>query len=321
MHLLQGGRLAEGVPSPTAVAIGMFDGVHCGHQALIRRAMAIARERDLAPLVLTLDWHPDEVLRPDRARPYLTTLPEKLALIRALGVSLVVVARVTPAFLSIQARDFVMRSLRGELDARAVIVGRNFRFGQGRQGDIALLTAMQKECGFTLEALDPVTADGEPISSTLIRRVLAAGEVAHARRLLGRPYQMAGEVVSGEKIGRSLGFPTANIAYPPQKVLPALGVYVCQARVEGACYGAAVNVGRRPTFDGTRITVEAHLLGFEGDLYGKQLNLRYLDRLRTEEQFPTPEALRAQIAADVAQAHELYASLAASLETCAQSQT
>lgn len=307
MQQFQGGRVSGEMPPATAVAIGMFDGVHLGHQALIRRTMAVAQERGISPVVLTFDRHADEILRPDQARPYLTTLPEKVAAIKSIGVSLVVVARVTPSFLSIKARDFVVRYLKGELHAHAVVVGHDFRFGQGRQGDTTLLQAMQRECGFVLEVLPPVVVDGETVSSTLIRRTLASGDVERAARLLGRPYQLSGEVVPGNAVGRTLGFPTANVAYPPQKILPALGVYLCRARVEGAEYGAAVSVGRRPTFDGTRITVEAYLLGYSGDLYGRTLTLEFLSRLRPERKFAGPDELRAQIAADVELARERLA--------------
>ncbi|NLC56298.1 MAG: bifunctional riboflavin kinase/FAD synthetase [Armatimonadetes bacterium] len=307
MQQLQGGRPTEGIPAATAVAIGMFDGVHLGHQALIRRTMAIGQEQGLTPLVLTFDRHADEILRPDRARPYLTTLSEKVAAIKALGVAHVVVARVTPSFLAIKARDFVTRYLRGELHARAVVVGPDFRFGQGRQGDVALLTAMQRECRYKLEVLPPVLLDGEPVSSTLIRRTLSAGDVRRAAVLMGHPYQLTGEVTHGEEVGRTLGFPTANLVYPPQKILPALGVYLCRARTADACYGAAVNVGRRPTFDGTRITVEAHLLDFAGDLYGQKLTLEFLERLRAEQKFASAADLRAQITADVEHARQAFA--------------
>ncbi len=298
----------EQMPPATVITVGMFDGVHRGHQTLIRRTMEIAAERGIPPLVLTFDRHADEVLRPEKARPYLTTLAEKTALIRALGISLVVVARVTPAFLAIPAREFVSRYLHGELHAGAVVVGPDFRFGQARQGDINLLHSLQGAHGFDVDVVEPQEVDGEKVSSTLIRRVLAAGEVDRACELLGRPYRLSGEVAHGEEVGRTLGFPTANVSYPPKKILPALGVYLCRATVAGATFGATVNVGRRPTFDGTHITVEAYLLDFDGVLYGQALALDFLERLRSERKFPNPEALRAQIAADVELARERYGS-------------
>lgn len=285
--------------------MGMFDGVHRGHQALIQRTREIAHEQGIAPLVLTFDRHADAVLRPEHTRHYLTTLPEKVATIRSLGVSLVVVARVTPAFLATRARDFITQYLRGELHARALVVGTDFRFGQAREGDLKLLRAMQGQAGFQVEVLEPVLDEGEPISSTLIRRILTAGEVKRAAALLGRPYRLSGTVERGEEVGRTLGFPTANLAYPPEKILPALGVYHCRARVGEAGYQATVNVGRRPTFDRTRVTVEAYLLDFAGDLYGQPLTLEFLERLRPERKFASPEELRAQIAADVERARAL----------------
>ncbi|MBI3947312.1 MAG: bifunctional riboflavin kinase/FAD synthetase [Armatimonadetes bacterium] len=307
MQVLQGARAAEEIPPATVVTIGMFDGVHCGHQALIRRAQELAAERGIEPLALTFDRHADEVLRPETARPYLTTLPEKVALIRSLGVALVVVARVTPAFLGIRARDFVARYLHAQLHAHAVVVGPDFRFGRGRQGDVHLLKSIRREFGYEVAVLDRVVANGDAVSSTLIRRVLTAGEVERAAALLGRPYRLSGEVQQGEEIGRVLGFPTANVSCPPRKILPALGVYVCRAHMGDDSHGAVVNVGRRPTFDGARITVEAHLLGFCGDLYGRTLTLEFLERLRPEMKFDSPDALRAQIARDVERTREAFA--------------
>lgn len=317
MLQLHGAHAAEGMPPATVVTIGMFDGVHCGHQALIQRAVTLGAEKGLPAVALTFDKHADEILRPEKARPYLTTLQEKITIIRSLGVSLVVVARVTPAFLAVPPRDFISRTLHKQLHARAVVVGPDFHFGIARQGDTTLLAALQKEYGYTLEVMEPFYANTEQLSSTMIRRVLSSGEVARARVLMGRPYRLSGAVAHGEAIGRTLGFPTANLTYPPRKILPALGVYLCRAvTASGDAHPAVVNIGRRPTFDGTRITVEAFLLDFSGNLYDQELTLDFLDRLRPEQKFADAEALKVQLAADVEQARQLYPQVVTAAQEC-----
>ncbi|HET8645205.1 MAG TPA: bifunctional riboflavin kinase/FAD synthetase [Vicinamibacteria bacterium] len=288
-------------PAP-AVAVGNFDGVHLGHQALVAAALDEARAAGGTPAVLTFDPHPARVLQPGRAPGALMTLEQKTEALAALGIHHVAVLEFTAALAARSASEFARGVLAGTLAARAVVVGADFRFGRGREGDVPALSALGGELGFGVRVVPPVMRGSEPVSSTRVRDALGAGEVEEAAALLGRDYAVDGEVVVGDRRGRTLGFPTANLE-PVNELLPARGVYACRCRLPGGEERpAAVNIGRRPTFDGERTTVEAHLIDFAGDLYGARLRLSFVQRLREEARFAGLEALRAQIAADVARA-------------------
>jgi riboflavin kinase/FMN adenylyltransferase len=296
---------ARGWPSP-AVTIGNFDGVHRGHEALVRAAAEWARSEGGDTVVLTFDPHPVSVVDPSRAPVTLSTLDQKAELLEALGVDRLVVAPFNEDLARRPPEDFARLVLAGALQTRKVVVGDNFRFGHDRAGDVTRLADLGRTLGFEVEALAPIQHQGRPISSSRVRRVLLDGAVEEAQVLLGRPYFIDGRVVVGERRGRTLGFPTANLD-SENETLPALGVYSARCRVpSGQWEPAVVNVGNRPTFGGRPVSVEAHLLDFDGDLYGAQVRLAFHARLRGEQRFAGPEALVARIREDVAQARDLF---------------
>jgi riboflavin kinase/FMN adenylyltransferase len=285
--------------------VGNFDGVHRGHRALVDAVVRAAREVGGTAVALTFDPHPSRVLSPDRAPASLMTLEQKAEVLASLGIDQVVALPFTAATAAESPEDFARTVLRGALGAEAVVVGTNFRFGRGRAGDLSVLRQLGDALGFRVDGVPPVVHEGAPISSTRIREALSRGAVAAATDLLGRPYFVDGVVGWGDGRGRTLGIPTANLE-PINEIVPARGVYAGQVRLPGGeVRGAAVNIGRRPTFGGTRTLLEAHLLDFEGDLYGQTLRLAFRERLREERTFPGPEALVAQIRDDVSRARAL----------------
>lgn len=286
---------------PGAVALGAFDGIHLGHRAILGRAVTLARERGLEALACTFEPHPLEVLQPDRAPRPITTLADRLELIAETGIDTAVVVAFTRAIAALEPEAFVRDALAGTLRAREIVVGFNHRFGRGARGDARLLETLGPSLGFRTHVVAPLEVDGVPVSSSEIRAALGRGDLERAARLLGRPYALGGEVVHGAGRGRTLGFPTANVRMDLRLPL-APGVYACRARVGPAEYRAVVNAGVRPTFGETELAVEAHLLDFSGDLYGQRIHLTFRRRLREERRFPSVEALREQIAADVAAA-------------------
>jgi riboflavin kinase/FMN adenylyltransferase len=286
----------------TVLTIGAFDGVHRGHQHLIGGAIRRARELGCQSAVLTFDPHPDLVIHPERDRLYLTSLEERAALIADLGADLLIVMPFTHETMSLSAYDFMAR-VRGAVALRELWIGWDFALGRKREGNLARLREIGQQLGYSVHPVDAfVLADGTPISSTRIRGALAAGDLETATMLLGRPFAVQGIVAEGDRRGRTIGFPTANIAVDQQHALPADGVYICAAEVGGRHYGAVTNIGVRPTFDGTRRNVEAYLLDFVDDIYGDTLRLTLRHRLRGEKKFDGIAALVAQITADVATA-------------------
>ena len=296
----------RGWPQP-AVAVGNFDGVHRGHQALVTLAVGDARAAGGTSVVLTFDPHPARVLSPDRAPASLMTLDQKAEILAGLGVDRLAVLPFTVDLSRREPEAFAQEVLQRAMGARVVVVGSSFRFGRGRSGDLASLRRLGEQLGFRVHGLRPVIARGGPISSTRIREALSRGAVDAARDFLGRRFFVDGVVVKGEGRGRQIGIPTANLDVLNETV-PGGGVYACWSRVLGeasAPRAAAVNVGRRPTFGGGRTTVEAHLLDFDGDLYGRALRLEFEERLREERTFPGPEALVAQIRSDLVEARRV----------------
>ena len=282
-----------------AVAVGNFDGVHRGHQALVAAAIRTAAESAGTPVVLTFDPHPARVIAPAAAPSALMTLDQKAAALERLGVRALAVLPFDDAVAAAGPEEFADAVLRRTLDAAAIVVGTNFRFGRGRAGNAATLRGL----GITVVEVAAVAHRGARVSSSRIREALAAGDVEQAAALLGRRFFIEGPVVKGDGRGRTLGIPTANVA-PRNETLPALGVYAAWAWPDRRAPGrpAVVNVGRRPTFGGGDVSVEAHLPGFEGDLYGVPLTVAFAARIRGEERFPGPEALVARIREDVAAA-------------------
>lgn len=287
----------------SAIALGIFDGVHLAHRAILEAARARAKDRGLEALACTFDPHPREILQPEEAPAPITTLDERLALIGGAGIDSTVVIAFTREMASMEPEDFVRDVLVSRLKACEVVVGFNHRFGRGARGDAHLLQRLSGPLGFRAHMIPPLTIDGIAVSSSEVRTLLRRGEAERAARFLGRPYFVGGEVLRGAGRGRALGFPTANLS-PNRPVLVPDGVYACHVEVGVMTYRAVVNIGVRPTFgEGVRV-VEAHLLDFAGDLYGRRLRLWFALRLREERRFPDVQALRDQIARDVAAARE-----------------
>ena len=287
--------LPDASKRPRDLAVGEFDGVHLGHREVIRGA----------DTVLTFEPHPRTVVAPDTAPKLLTSLEIKADLIAGLGVEELVVIPFDGSFAAQSPQEFIDRVLVEQLGAERVSVGENFRFGHRARGDAALLAGQD---GFETRVVELVELDGEIISSTHIRGLVAAGDVTAAARFLGAPFHMRGTVAHGDKRGRLLGFPTANLVPDPRLVVPDHGIYACRAEVGGEELVAAVNVGVRPTFKtGRGLLVEAFLLDFDRDVYGRELRLDFLERLRGERRFENVDALVAQMGDDVEQTRRLAA--------------
>ncbi len=285
--------------SGAVVAVGVFDGLHLGHRALIARALA--RAAGGRCVAVSFDPHPDIVLaREFRALPPLTPLPEKHDRLAARGVELVVLP-FTRELAALSPEEFVDRHLVAPLAPTCLVVGEDFALGRGRSGNVERLRAIGATRGFALEAVPLAAIDGAPVSSTRIRALLAAGDVRAAARLLGRRYDLVGTVVHGDALGRELGFPTANLRLHDEKCVPALGIYAVWARIAGEAgwRAGAMSVGVRPTFGGQVRTLEVFLLDWEGDLYGRDLEVRFVDWLRPELKFDGREALVEAITRDV----------------------
>ncbi len=291
--------------APSAVALGAFDGIHLGHRAILGTAVAQARQDQLRALACTFDRHPMEILQPDRAPVPITTLEERLELIAGTGIDTTVVIPFTLAVAGIEAKAFVQDVLIGTLKAREIVVGFNHRFGRGARGDAELLETLAGPLGFRAHIVPALLVDGVAVSSSEIRAALQRGDLPSAARFLGRPYSIRGEVVRGAGRGRTLGFPTANVKTERPLGLPG-GVYVCRLLVAGRQHQAVVNVGFRPTFGETELAVEAHVLDFAGDLYDETVTLTFIRRLREERKFPSVDALKEQIALDVAAARAAF---------------
>lgn len=300
---------AGGGPGARAVAIGNFDGVHLGHRQVLSRLAEMARTRGLSAWVYTFDPPPTMVIAPERHQPRLVTLPRKLELLADLGIAGVVVEPFTPAFAAQSAETFARLVLRDRLSAAVVVVGWDFRFGAGRDGDSDALRAAAR--GLDVEQVAPFLMEGAPVSSSRIRRLITAGSVEEAAKLLGRPHRLSGKVVHGDARGRTIGVPTANLQSDVE-CLPAAGVYAVSVGLPAVEAGKArarrlgvLNVGVRPTFNGTELRVEAHVLDWEGDLYGQHLDLDLLALIREERRFSSVDALVAQIRQDIAVARRL----------------
>jgi len=285
------------------VTVGNFDGVHVGHAAVIGRTVSLARESSASAVALTFVPHPVRVLAPGREPARVTPLERKLELMAGTGLDLVLVLPFDRRLAALSAETFADRVLRQGVAARVVIVGEDFRFGAGRAGDVELLRSIGPELGFTVEPAPSVLLEDQPVSSSRIRSVLVEGGVELAARLLGRPHDVAGVVVSGDQRGRTIGFPTANLG-GVRAMLPGTGAYVCWALVGADRHMAAVHVGDRPTFGRGR-SVEAHLLDFSGDLYGRELSLEFVSRLRADQRFDSVDALVEQIHRDVAETRRI----------------
>jgi len=282
----------------TLLTIGVFDGVHLGHKHLISRLKELAWKQGYSSGVITFHRHPQEVLSAETRLPSLTGLEQRIALLKNEGVDIVVPLSFTPDLAKLSPEQF-LNLLKEHLRMRGLVVGPDFALGKNREGDTDALRRLGKEMGFSLTVVPPMTIDGGVVSSTAIRQALAQGDMKKAQKLLGRPFRLQGRVVSGDKRGQKLGFPTANLEVAPGQALPAGGVYACRAYVNGQIYSAMTNIGHRPTFGGGPRLIEAYLIDYKGDLYGRELAIDFIERLRDEKKFDTPEQLEEQIAEDV----------------------
>ena len=285
--------------NPIVLTIGVFDGVHLGHQALIQETIRLAKKLKASPEVLTFKDHPAHILTGAPSIPFLLSRLETYSFLKKAGAKRVHAIRFTKAFSQKTPEQFVgwMTGL-GKL--KGVVVGENFRFGQGAQGDLGTLQSLGGKYGFVVRGLKPVKVLGKPASSTRARRLLAEGKTREANQVLGRPYVLEGKVAHGKKMGRKIGFPTANLK-TDKNFLPKDGVYACAVKIGGKFYRAGMNLGKRPTFkdDDHHRQAEVHLMRYYGSLYGKTLTVYLLDYLRPEKKFPSPKALVAQIKKDL----------------------
>ena len=296
--------------SACAVTVGNFDGVHLGHAAIVRQVCAAARRLDVPAVAFTFDPHPAVVLRPDAAPTPLTTPARRAELLLDLGIDAVLVQPTDRSLVSLPAEAFYGEILRSRLRARAIVEGGDFRFGANRAGDIHLLKSLCDRDGVRLETVPAVMADGLPVSSSRLRSLVAAGDVRQAALLLTSPYRLTGTVVEGARRGGTIGFPTANLS-AIATLLPASGVYAARVILsDTTCHPAAVHVGPNISFGETRISVEAHLIGYAGMLYGSTLDVDFIEKLRDTQRFDSIDALKAQLTADVARALETVGSLA-----------
>lgn len=292
----------EALDPPTAVTVGVFDGVHLGHRTLLKRLQA----RSLPTVVLTFEPHPAEVLAPGIKARLITTIEERLALLEGIGIDVVAVVDLAE-IRHLAPEEFVSKILLSKLGAGDVVVGEDFQFGRDRAGDCEFLIEAGRLHGFDVDVVSLLETEGV-ISSSRIRHLIEEGDVGGAARLLGSRFRISGEVVPGDRRGKDLGFPTANLRPPDRKVIPGNGIYACWAEIEAGKVAAAVNVGTRPTFGGTELLIEAHLLDFDQDLYGASLTLEFVERLRSELEFDNAEELVEAITSDVAQVRTVLAS-------------
>jgi riboflavin kinase/FMN adenylyltransferase len=306
MRLFHGADNAE-IARPTVVTLGVFDGLHLGHQLILRTVVERARATQSVPTVITFDPHPRAVLHPASAPPLLQTFDQKLEAFSVMGIEQTIVIRFTKEFAGQSAGDFLRDVIGERLRAREVYLGRGFAFGRGREGTIEFLRAASAELGFFADEVVEVRLRKTRISSTRIRELLVEGRVNLARRMLGRPYGVEGRVAHGDRRGRTLGFPTANIR-PHNRVVPRNGVYVTATLIEGAWRRSITNVGVRPTFkaDEHEASIETHVLDWTGDLYGDVVRVRFLHRLRDERRFSGVDELKAQITRDTARARRYF---------------
>jgi riboflavin kinase/FMN adenylyltransferase len=287
-----------------AVAIGNFDGVHLGHRRIIERLLQRASEVGGPAIVFTFDPHPVRLLRPQECPPPLTWTERKAQLLKELGVDLIVAYHTDERFLQLTARQFFDRIIVDALAAKAMVEGPNFFFGHNREGDVRLLRKLTAKAGMTLDVVEPLEVDGRLVSSSLIRKLVAEGDVATAAKLLTHPYRIRGMVTHGAGRGAQLGFPTANLQ-AIDTLLPALGVYACRAWIGGQSFAAATNIGSNPTFGEHALKVEVHLIDREIELYGDPLEVEFLAKLREIKPFESKESLVEQLCRDIDEARRI----------------
>jgi riboflavin kinase/FMN adenylyltransferase len=310
MNVLRSVSDLSTLPGPLFLAIGVFDGVHLGHQAVISTSARHAKKASGTAVVVTFDPHPVKVLRPDRAPHLLTATQHKIALIRDLGVAHLLVLHFDRAFAATSPEDFVRQLVESSRPLREICVGHEWSFGKGRAGNLALLKELGRVHDFNVIGVEAVQVNSEVVSSTAIRKAVEEGNLVKATQMLGREYTILGTVVRGEQLGRRLGFPTANLSAHSEQ-FPPNGVYVAEARLGVALYRGVANLGLRPTVadEKSERLLELHLFDLDREIYGEDMEVRFLRYLRPEQKFPDVEALRGQIASDVQQARESFSIL------------
>jgi riboflavin kinase/FMN adenylyltransferase len=286
-------------PGAHALTLGVFDGVHRGHQLLFGRLREEAAARRLSTGIVTFHPHPISVLRPEIEISYLTSLETRVEQLRTTGVDFVAVVQFTSELAQVSAEDFA-RILVEEAGLKLFVTGHDFALGRNREGTPERLAELGLDLGFEVQPIELLPEDGAPVSSTRVRQALASGAMEEATELLGRPFVLRGPIVHGDERGRTIGFPTLNLGLSPDLALPAHGVYVSCTELDGARFEGCTNIGVRPTFDGDRLMVETHLLDFDREVYGSIITVELLDRLRPERRFDGPDALVAQIQLDLA---------------------
>jgi riboflavin kinase/FMN adenylyltransferase len=297
-------RLAHGA----TVTVGSFDGVHLGHQAVLREIDRRAREAGRGSLLVTFDPHPLEVVNPKAAPPLLTTGPERLEILAQSPLDYVMLLRFDRHLAELTPEEFVRDVLLARCEVKELVIGHDHGFGRGRSGDVETLRRLGKSHGFEVDVVDPVDFGGQHVSSSRIRRAVAGGDLATAAAMLGRPYGVVGRVGQGERRGRLLGVPTINLSeLPPRKLLPPDGVYAVRVEWRGGRAGGMMNQGPRPTFGDGRRVLEAHLFGFDGNLYGEWVRIEWVERLRDVERFASAEQLQKQLERDRARAQAALA--------------
>ncbi len=305
MKIMEFNAVPDGHYKASSVTIGNFDGVHLGHRAIVGRAIGHGRALDVPSVVITFDPHPREVLSPGKKVPAIIPFSERARLISEMGASLIVKVEFTREFAERTADEFLV-DLQRKLNPKMIVIGHDFRFGKGREGDEAFLTEAGKNRGFAVESVPAVLIRNKPVSSTRIRSLIQAGNLRRAKSLLGEPFHVEGRVVKGRGRGKDLGFATANLKWEAE-LIPPDGVYAAVAHWNGHRYPAVVNIGDNPTFGDGTLAIEAHVMGFEGDLYQKDLRLAFYYRIRGEIKFKSPKALVSQIKKDVIKAREILA--------------
>lgn len=290
------------------LTIGVFDGVHLGHKYLISQLVTQAKQQNLLSGVVTFHQHPQEVLSPQTRLPCLTEMTQKVSLLKNEGVDAVIILSFTIELAKLSARQFV-RLLQKHLRMRGLVVGPDFALGRGREGNVTVLRQLGQEMDFNVTVVSPIKTDGEVVSSTAIRQALANGDIKRVNKLIGRTFSLQGQVVSGEgRGGPQLGFPTVNLDIAPNQALPADGVYATLAYINGKTHHSMTNVGRRPTFGDNAHTIETYILNYQGDLYGQELRIEFIERLRDEKRFASIEELKKQIAEDIKRGQAILAS-------------
>ena len=307
MNVIHHADELPGAPRRASIAIGVFDGIHLGHQQVIRQTVADASHFEAASVAVTFDRHPNSIVAPSAVPAAICSLDQKIEVIASLGVETALVIHFDEAFSRMPAEDFIRGLMRGFGVLSSVCVGREFAFGYRRQGNVALLQRLAGEHGFQLHALAAVSLDGEVVSSTRIRSCIQSGDLDAAGQMLGRDYRLSGSIVAGDRLGRKLGIPTANLEVSGLAT-PPLGVYAVHVVHQGQTHRGVANIGTRPTVTGTsgETTVEVHLLDFDGDLYGSTVTVEFVRRLREEKRFDSMDALRSQIGKDIEQARHCF---------------